>query len=188
MPSPSHDIAIATHCPDAMRAGVRVRALTADELARSADVFALEAAEWRDRHVVLSGGDPFEGLAIDGEDLRRSLEAAARGLVRRLRNRLIADLGTDGRRDDAARAVADAVERSLVLAHHFLATDGPPPEEESELLDSLSEAAGVDGAPAKTLLAELRGKGRLARPVEAAGTLLPWLEGVAAHIDRLGDG
>ena len=117
-----------------------------------------------------------------------TLEAAARGLVRRLRNRLIADLGTDGRRDDAARAVADAVERSLVLAHHFLATDGPPPEEESELLDSLSEAAGVDGAPAKTLLAELRGKGRLARPVEAAGTLLPWLEGVAAHIDRLGDG
>lgn len=175
---------LAAQVHDAMRANVRVRVLTSGELTRSCDVFALEVAEWRDRHVSLRGDDPFADCTIEDADLVRSLEAAARGLVRRLRNRVLADLGTDGRRDDAANAVGDAIERSLVIAHHYLALQGEPPAEEAALLDAISEAAGLDPKPVHALHEELRSRGRVAKPVDAAVTLLPWLEGIVELVDR----
>lgn len=176
---------LAQHAHDAMRAGVRVRALTARELARSCDVFALEVAEWRDRHVLLAGSDPFTECTIERADLVRGLEAAARGLVRRVRNRVLADLGTDGRRDHADEALADAIERALVIAHHTLALDGEPPRDEVALLTELSNAAGAEAQPVLDMRAELRRTGRIARPTDRLAPLLAWLDKVVEHVDAL---
>ncbi len=167
-----------------MRAGVRLRALTAEELRQSCDVFALEIAEWRDRHVLLRGDDPFAACVIERADMIRSLEAAARGLVRRLRNRVLADLGTQGKRDDAAQAVGDALERSLVIAHHFLALNGEPPADEVELLRALSAEAGADESAILAAYQEQRRAGRVMKPLDHVAGLLPWLEAVAARVDR----
>ena len=169
-----------------MRHGLRYRLLTAEELASSSDVFALEVAEWRDRHVLLAGRDPFGAITIDPADLRRSLEQAARGLARQLRNRVLSAVGTEGRRGDAHFALAMALERCVELAHHALALAGDEvPSEEPALLRAFAVRIEVDPEPVVELLEKLRSRGELEAPWEAMAVLVPYLEATKRTIDRM---
>ena len=170
----------------AMRRGVRVLLLTSDELATSSDVFAFEVAEWRDRHVLLHGDDPFEDVELAPADLRRSLEQASRGLGRQLRNRLLASIATDGRRADAQSAVAAALERLVEIAHHALALSGEDaPGEEAALVSAWARKADVDPAPIVKLLEELRADGQLADPMAAHEVTSAFADASKRAIDQL---
>ncbi|HUL73075.1 MAG TPA: hypothetical protein VLT86_08235 [Vicinamibacterales bacterium] len=59
--------------------------MTPDEFRRSLDTFPLEYSAILDSHVVIAGHDPFAGVEIKREDLRRACEVQARGLLIHLR-------------------------------------------------------------------------------------------------------
>src|SRR5690348_10037890 len=54
---------------------------TAQEWRSSADVFPMEYADILERHRVLYGEAPFDGIAVDTRDLRLQLEHQAKGKV-----------------------------------------------------------------------------------------------------------
>jgi hypothetical protein len=168
-----------------MLQGVRVRALTHDELAGSCDVFALEVADWKDRHRLLHGRDPLPALSVSPAHLRHALETELRGLSRRIRNRVLAGLATDQRRDDPALALGDGVDRLTVVAHHALLLAGEaPPREEAALLSRLAACAGADAGPLLEHLARLRSGDHL-EPAAALHALLQVVQPATAYIDRL---
>lgn len=59
--------------------------LTLEEFKRSLDAFPVEYQAIIDRHVVIAGIDPFDGLEADADDLRRACEIQAKSHVIHLR-------------------------------------------------------------------------------------------------------
>ena len=59
--------------------------MTPAELARSLDAFPLELGEMIASHNVVFGADPFTGLVVEADDLRRACEIQARSLLLHLR-------------------------------------------------------------------------------------------------------
>jgi hypothetical protein len=59
--------------------------MTPDELRRSLDAFPLEFQTMLDSHVLIDGADPFAGVRIDTDDLRRACEVQAKSHVVHLR-------------------------------------------------------------------------------------------------------
>lgn len=79
--------------------------LTRDEFAGSLDAFPLEYGAILDSHRVLHGGNPFAGLTIGDEDIRRAVEVQVKSLLVHLREDYI-ECG--GRAADVASLVADS--------------------------------------------------------------------------------
>ena len=79
--------------------------LTKDEFAGSLDAFPIEYGAILDSHRVLFGGNPFAGLTIRDEDLRRACEVQVKSLLVHLREDYIE---CRGRPADVAALVADS--------------------------------------------------------------------------------
>jgi hypothetical protein len=169
-----------------MRAGVRVRLLTTEEVERAADVFALEFSEWKARHRMLVGADPFAGVTVKRAHLRHAIELEARGLSRRIRNRVLAGLAAGPTRDDPSQAIRDGVDRFLVIAHHALALVGEPlVAEEQAMLDAVGRCSGADVRALGALLGAVRSGRAIAEPIAALGALITASDGVARWVDGL---
>src|SRR5207245_4572690 len=81
-----------------VRAGNRAPLILAEgEWRASADAFAIEYEEIRHAHRVLAGRDPWAGISVRREDLRRQLESELMGKLVRLRQ-LYAAFRSDPRR------------------------------------------------------------------------------------------
>ncbi|MDP3275802.1 MAG: hypothetical protein Q8Q09_11440 [Deltaproteobacteria bacterium] len=169
-----------------MQQGVRVRLLTREELDRSSDVFALEIAEWKARHRLIHGADPFATVTWTRADLRRAIETELRGLTRRVRNRVLAGMAVGPARDNPARAVADGVDCLLVAAHHVLVmVDGEAPTEESALLSKLSEKTKVDVSRLVAVLPTLRAANTSPSTMDTLNALLAITEATTRWVDGL---
>src|SRR5260221_6124455 len=59
--------------------------MTVDEWRHSADVFPMEYADILERHRVLHGAPPFEGISVSNDDLRLQLEPQVMGKLLQLR-------------------------------------------------------------------------------------------------------
>jgi hypothetical protein len=79
--------------------------LTRDEFAGSLDAFPIEYGAILDAHRVLFGGNPFAGLTIRDEDLRRACEVQVKSLLVHMREDYIE---CRGRPADVAALVADS--------------------------------------------------------------------------------
>jgi hypothetical protein len=168
-----------------MSHGVRVRLFTRRELERSADVFSVEIAEYQAHHVMLHGDDPFAAIAIRRADLRRSLEEGLRGLGRKVRNRVLAGLATDRRRDDPWLAVSESLDRLIVLARHVLVLCGErAPAADKAVIEAAAAKAHANAAPIIRLLQAARGAARPDDPLEAATDLLAMIEPLVELVDR----
>lgn len=77
--------------------------LSDDELARTIDIFPLEYAAIIADHAVVRGGDPFAGVTIPIEDVRRATEAQAKSHLIHLRE---AYLESHGESTRVARLIA----------------------------------------------------------------------------------
>src|SRR5438045_2233234 len=71
--------------------------LTLREWRGSADIFAMEYADIIERHKILYGESPFDGIRVDPRDLRLQLEHEAMGKLLKLRQGVLAS-GGDSRR------------------------------------------------------------------------------------------
>lgn len=116
--------------------------LTPRMLRRSMDVFPLELAEILANHRVLVGPDPFVGLSVAREDIRRACEVHARGHALHLREGFI-ESGADPKR--LARIVVDSAIPLASLLAGFSRLEGGT-EAPPAFLDGLAARAGLDAS------------------------------------------
>jgi hypothetical protein len=124
--------------------------LSQSELSRTLDIFPLEYAAIVSTHVVVRGRNPFAGIRIPTEDLRRACEAQAKSQLIHLREAFLESHGDAG-------AVSRLIVRSAAPFRALLANiarlpdQGKPPAEAGTALsdDSLAQMAERDmGVPA----------------------------------------
>jgi hypothetical protein len=177
-------VELATAFAPFMRRGARVRVVSEGEIARSLDVFALEIADWKARHRVLAGKDVLGALEIQPAHLRFGIEMELRGIVRRIRNRILAGLAAG--RDDPTDAILAGYDRIVIAAYHAIRlSGGEPPNGEPEVLEAAGALAKAEvGDFAATLATIRRGEARI-DPVKAFEALLVFTEKFTDWVDRL---
>jgi predicted nucleotidyltransferase len=118
--------------------------MTPAEVPSAASVFSSKFLDIKSHHVLLTGEDPFAGLAISREDLRRDLRESLRNIRFRMRQRYFR-LGEDA----AELALAlTAFARPLALETACLlhcAGEGLPDEDRSRaIFEAAAAAFGLD--------------------------------------------
>src|SRR6476659_7661151 len=83
--------------------------LTTSEWKSSTDIFPMEYADILERHKVLHGAAPFEGIRVEARDLRLQLEHEAMGKLLRLRQGVLASGGDGERQIELLAASASAI-------------------------------------------------------------------------------
>jgi hypothetical protein len=159
--------------------------LTSEEWRGSSDIFAMEYADILDRHKILYGERPFDGISVAPRDLRLQVEREAMGKLLQFRQGVLA-AGNDGKRQ------LDLLEASLsTLMVVFrgvsrLSGDSPPTDNEA-LVATIAARAGMDAAPFTRVVRHVRGTEKLApRDTEPViGGYLDGLQRLVAYVDRL---
>ncbi len=159
--------------------------LTVAEWQHSADVFPMEYADILERHRVLYGTPPFEGMRIEPADLRRQVEHEAMGKLLRLRAGVLAS-GNDKKK--LLELLAASVTTFMVIFRAVLRVHGErPPADYEALCARLAQVTGLDTAPFLQVVNHARGRSSLSEqdvPTTLAG-YLAGAQALYAHIDQL---
>jgi hypothetical protein len=157
--------------------------MTRAEWQRRSDVFAMEYSDLLERHRVLHGALPVEGVTVAPADLRRQLEAEAMGKLLRFRRGV---MSAGGEAPRLRALVEEAFPAMQALLRGLLHLHGESADGGSEAVVQRAAAlAGFDAAPVLRVLAHRRGTERLTDadvPAVVAGYLRE-LEAVLAHVD-----
>ena len=157
--------------------------LTLDEWKRSADIFPMEYADILERHRVLDGTLPLEGIHIDPAHLRLQVEQEAMGKLLRLR-RGVMTAGVDAKRQvELLRASYSAL---LVIFRAVLRLHGDrPPRDAHAVIQAVATRGGFDPGAFERVAELVRGSSIPERETEA--TLAGYVRGMDAlvmHLDR----
>ena len=117
--------------------------LTRDEFAGSLDAFPIEYGEIIESHRLVYGIDPFIGLTIRTEDLRRECETLVKSHLVHLRENYVE---CRGRQSEVGALVAEAAPAFAVILRRLARLDGAPAEQFAAQLVALggNHSAGVD--------------------------------------------
>jgi hypothetical protein len=158
--------------------------MTTAEWRGSADIFPMEYADVLERHQVLHGTLPLDGVAVSPHDLRLQVEQEAMGKLLRLRREILA-AGGDRKR------LADLISRSLsavmVVFRGVERLNGAAPSVDYEALSrAVAARAGFDAEPFVRAVHHARGSVPLSgEAVErVVGGYLAGLEHLVAYLDR----
>jgi predicted nucleotidyltransferase len=147
--------------------------LKRDNILRASDVFPLLYDDVRQRHVLLSGSDPFAGLEIRDEHRRLRIEQELREARIRMRRAVVDSLGSEAA---MAGAVARKVKQVRGPLHALMQFRGTPCDDRLEgVLQAVGKAYGIDTSP---LL------GVAAAPEAAHAALRAVLDAAIADVDR----
>jgi hypothetical protein len=158
---------------------------TEHEWRTSADIFPMEYADILDRHHVLHGTPPFEGIVVDAGDLRLQVEHEALGVVFRLRQAILV-AGSDSKARlelmGASLSTVMVVFRAILRLHSVA-----PPQNYAELARDTAEWAGFDPQPFYDIVHHVRGERSIAndRTGDVLAGYLRGIETAAAHVDGL---
>jgi hypothetical protein len=158
--------------------------LTSAEWRSSADVFAIEYADVIERHTVLHGTLPLEGITVRPEDIRRELEEQVLGKLLKLR-RGIMEAGGDAARERTLLEVSLGTFVTLFRAVVRLHGERPPLDHLG-VTERTSTLAGFDGGPFARVVRHVRGEAML-QPGDVSAVLggyLAGLEQLIAHLDQ----
>jgi hypothetical protein len=159
--------------------------MTGAEWRSSADVFPMEYADILERHRVLFGEPPFDGIAVRARDLRLQLEDQAMGKLLQLRQGVLAAGGQPARQREL---LAASVSTIMVLFRAVLRLSGTPPPSDTEALARLvGERAGFRSEPFERVVRHVRENGALP-DAEVEATLAGYLAGteaLVAHVNAL---
>ena len=124
--------------------------LTRDEFAGSLDAFPIEYGEIIDTHHVLFGLDPFAGLTIRTEDLRRECETQVKSHLLHLRENYIE---CRGRQSHVAALVAEAAPAFALILRRLARLDGFAANTNSDLSAYATQRPGLDARTVGSVLA-----------------------------------
>jgi hypothetical protein len=133
--------------------------LTRDEFAGSLDAFPIEYGAILDTHRVLHGADPFTGLTIRDEDLRRATEVQVKSLLVHLREDYIE---CRGRAADVTALVGDSAPAFAQLLRRLARLDDVVCTTSAEIANYACGRPGLDARVVGDVLA-------LARNASASG-------------------
>jgi len=123
--------------------------LPRDEFARSLDAFPLEYGEIIQTHTVLVGTDPFEGMQVALEDIRRAVEVRLCHLVH-LRENYI---DCRGRQSDINALVTDGAPGFRLILRRFARLEGFPSASAADLSAYAVKRPGLDARTVGDILA-----------------------------------
>ena len=152
--------------------------LTTSEWRSSADIFPMEYADILERHKVLFGNPPFDGIRVDLKDLRLQLEQEAMGKLIKLRQGVLAS-GNEGKRQVELLAASFSsimvVFRSLLRLHHEV-----PAKDNIAIAEAVARKAGFDAAPFASVIRHMRGEAEL-----KGDSVAPVLDGYLRGMEKL---
>ena len=156
--------------------------LTLHEWRSSADIFAMEYADIIDRHKILYGDNPFDGIRVDPKDLRLQLEHEAMGKLLRLRQGVLAS-GGDERR--LTELLADSLSTIMVIFRAVLRLEGGVPAKDNlAVSQSVARNARFDATPFERVVRHVRGEQTIA-PAEVGNVIAGYLDGMEKLVDHL---
>jgi hypothetical protein len=123
--------------------------LTAHEFARSLDAFPIEYGEILATSDVVVGRQPFEGLAISREDMRRACEVQVKSHLLHLREDYLEGGGRPG---NVASLVRESAPAFAALLRHMARLDDVPVATDGELI-AFGSRIGLDARVVGDLLA-----------------------------------
>jgi predicted nucleotidyltransferase len=127
------------------RGRVEAMILKHDNIAAASDVFPLLYDDVRQRHVVLSGSDPFVDLKIENTHRRLRIEQELREARIRMRRAVVDALGSEA---GIAGSVTRKVKQIRGPLHALLLLKGTACDDRLEaVLEATGKAYGVDTAP-----------------------------------------
>lgn len=115
--------------------------LTKDEFAGSLDAFPIEYGEIVESHQMVFGVDPFAGLTIRTEDLRRECETLVKSHLVHLRQNYVE---CRGRQADVAALVAEAAPAFALILRRLARLDGAPAATNADLSAFAARRPGLD--------------------------------------------
>src|SRR6185437_3775616 len=160
--------------------------LTLEEWRGSGDIFPMEYADILDRHRVLYGTPPFDGITVDRKDLRLQLEFQAMGKLLQLRQGVLAAGGERRRLLDLLSA---SLSTFMVLFRSLLRYHGDTPSTDYEELSRQAAArSGVSADPFLRVVRHVRGAEKITdgEVQTVLGAYLAGARQLVHHIDQLG--
>ncbi|HUQ98497.1 MAG TPA: nucleotidyltransferase domain-containing protein [Gemmatimonadaceae bacterium] len=151
---------------------------TTREFKASSDIFPMEYADILERHRVLFGDSPFDGIRVSPQDLRLQVEQQTMGKLLQLRQ---ATMGAGG----DSKLQLDVLEKSLstlmVIFRGISRLHGQAPSQDyEELTRSLAQRAGFSPDPFVKVIRHSRGTEKISK--ESASAIL---EGYLSAMERL---
>ena len=158
--------------------------LTLAEWRSSADIFPMEYADILERHRVLYGTPPFDGIAVDREHLRLQLEHEAMGKLLKLRQGVLAAGGDEKQQVELLAASLSTI---MVIFRAVERLHGAtPPTDYDRLSRDVATRAGFNVEPFARVVRHVRGGEKLGSS-EVAGVLAGYIAGVqrlVAYLDQ----
>jgi hypothetical protein len=149
--------------------------LTREEFAGSLDAFPLEYGEIVDTHRVIHGDDPFSGLTIRDEDVRRACEVQVKSLLLHLRENFVE---SRARPANVGELVADSAPAFAQLLRRLARLDDVACATNQELCSYASLRPKLDARVVGDVLALAKNPG--AAGVDAARLFPDYLSAVEA--------
>ena len=151
---------------------------TTAEWRSSADIFPMEYADILERHRVLFGDAPFEGIKVSPSDLRLQVEQQTMGKLLQLRQ---ATMGAGGDSKLQLEVLEKSLSTLMVIFRGVSRLQGEVPSQDYEQLTrSLASRAGFAAEPFLRVIGHTRGAEKI--PREGAAGIL---EGYLAAMERL---
>jgi hypothetical protein len=156
---------------------------TIEELRCSADVFAIELLDIKQRHKVLFGSDHFTALEVPMDLHRVAVERELRTNLIKLRQKYMAIADHDGK--PIVQLMADSVSSFATLFRHSLIALGEQPgQHKREVIAQLAEKLRFDRKPFDQILDLREGKVREA-DIDASTTFDGYLRAIERAVDEV---
>ena len=163
--------------------------LSPEELRRTIDIFPLEYATMLADYVVIRGIDPFKGLSIPVEDIRRSVEGLAKSHLIHLREAFLESHGETVRIANLIAASAAPLRALLTHIARLPESGSGPADTSTPSDDSLATLAelrmGIPRALVRTVLASsMNGTSTIADPSHLLGAYIDASKRIWEYVDR----
>jgi predicted nucleotidyltransferase len=151
---------------------------TAKEFKSSSDIFPMEYADILERHRVLFGDSPFDGIQVSPRDLRLQVEQQTMGKLLQLRQ---ATMGAGGDSKLQLEVLEKSLSTLMVIFRGISRLQGEAPSQDyEELTRRLAQRAAFSPDPFVSVIRHSRGTEKISK--ESASAIL---EGYLSAMERL---
>lgn len=156
---------------------------TESEWRGSADIFPMEYSDILDRHRVLHGAPPFDGISVKREDLRLQLENETMGKLLHLRQAMLATANDDKK---LIQVVTGTVSAIMVIFRAVTRLHGEKPApDNAALVEQVARLAHLDPEPFQKAVRVARGETAAVPKAETLVTAAGYVGGMERLVGHL---